>query len=669
MKKILLVGLEYSGADIEQVVIETKGLGEPEICGEHAALPLYEYDVIIINPQSYSHFLFGRATEHSASLKELGSLKKENDRYDFDTVFDDGERIKELNIAISQGAKLVWIAVEDKRESFYGKRTSYQGYLNDDVKDELEHSCKYRKRSTRLKIIKKNNFSGYFESLSQCGWGLTWQPRSKDESWLAETPEGYCLGKEIMVDGSTAWLLTPPTSPEALNVLIKCMLSGEVGITKQKKVEDKVKIKHIPSGDIISHIGRMNLLLVTATEIETRTILKYLAPLDGQEELLEGTIDNLTYRVGKFGAYNAVHFQCGMGTTGRDASTLSTYDAIHKWQPKAIVMIGIACGKDPIKQKIGDVLVSESITAYEPMRIGSKTIPRGPTSLAGQVLLNRFRNMLDWEFMTSPKTKSRMIVGEMLSGDKLIDDQEFKDELFELFPNAIGGEMEGAGVYAAAARLKLPEWIVVKAICDWGDGSKTKESQPLAAEMATSLCHAVFSKPHSFDQLLCQTETVQADVVTDLYKESSSNEILPIDKKLLTEVSAVFTGYKMHQFFEELSNSRSVYLEMMTDFEIGLSRLLAPDKKMRNRDLEEVRSSFLYAIQEFLNFSTTTFSSINNVTARFYGGVSEFQLLTTHREGFDKEDVEYLELIRRIYKRWEELHEQVRGALPDFDWC
>ena len=34
---------------------------------------------------------------------------------------------------------------------------------------------------------------------------------------------------------------------------------------------------------------------------------------------------------------------------------------------------------------------------------------------------------------------------------------------------AIGGEMEGIGVYAAAAKERV-DWIVVKSICDWGMG-------------------------------------------------------------------------------------------------------------------------------------------------------------------------------------------------------
>jgi nucleoside phosphorylase len=55
-----------------------------------------------------------------------------------------------------------------------------------------------------------------------------------------------------------------------------------------------------------------------------------------------------------------------------------------------------------------------------------------------------------------------------------------------LEPEAIGGEMEGAGLYAACYRAHV-DWIIVKAICYWADGKKDlnkDKQQQLAAENA-----------------------------------------------------------------------------------------------------------------------------------------------------------------------------------------
>lgn len=96
-KRVLLVGLEYSGPPLRGVSITTKGLCRPKIAPKHAAAPLYEYDVIIINPVSYSHFIFGRAGQHSDSEKELWDLKKENNDYDLDLLFATGMRVGEAS--------------------------------------------------------------------------------------------------------------------------------------------------------------------------------------------------------------------------------------------------------------------------------------------------------------------------------------------------------------------------------------------------------------------------------------------------------------------------------------------------------------------------------------------------------------------------------------------
>jgi nucleoside phosphorylase len=87
-----------------------------------------------------------------------------------------------------------------------------------------------------------------------------------------------------------------------------------------------------------------------------------------------------------------------------------------------------------------------------------------------------------------------------------VDDPAFKAELFRKYPHAIGGEMEGVGLSAAAVRHGVP-WILVKAICDWGDGKKHKKHQPLAAAAAVSLVHHVLS---------------QADVLHGLVKPTPS---------------------------------------------------------------------------------------------------------------------------------------------------
>ena len=61
----------------------------------------------------------------------------------------------------------------------------------------------------------------------------------------------------------------------------------------------------------------------------------------------------------------------------------------------------------------------------------------------------------------------------LLTGEKLVDDAPFKKQLLALSSKVVGGEMEGAGLYAAvhAAEGKV-HWLVIKGISDWADGRK-----------------------------------------------------------------------------------------------------------------------------------------------------------------------------------------------------
>jgi nucleoside phosphorylase len=96
-------------------------------------------------------------------------------------------------------------------------------------------------------------------------------------------------------------------------------------------------------------------------------------------------------------------------------------------------------------------------------------------------------------------------VGPLLSGETLLDSLDDKVRLFKEHPTAIGGEMEAVGIYAAASRHEAnKEWIIVKAVCDWGDGTKKASGDayhPLAAAASLSLVKFVLSTPEALTEL------------------------------------------------------------------------------------------------------------------------------------------------------------------------
>jgi nucleoside phosphorylase len=184
-----------------------------------------------------------------------------------------------------------------------------------------------------------------------------------------------------------------------------------------------------------------------------------------------------------------------MGSIGEGSVILATAQAQRLWQPRAVIMAGIAFGKDSAKQHVGDVLVASQVISYEQQRVGQRQqiVRRGSIPPSNTTLLNRFENAPSWRFNRPDGACCELHVGPVLSGEKLIDDPAFKAALFQHFPQAIGGEMEGAGLCAATGRVGTA-WILVKSICDWADGNKLKQHQPLAAAAAASLVHHVLSQ-------------------------------------------------------------------------------------------------------------------------------------------------------------------------------
>lgn len=238
MKRILTVGLTYTGAPIDGVEIENLGLCQVSVEPDRAAFPLYEYDVIIINPQSFSHFLFGRAGPHSESPHELGLLKRENDRYDIDTAFDGEDRRNEMTAAIAAGAIVVWCLADSKRMNFFGYRETHLGYLAPKLTAALKRADLLVKKGRRFGVINPDSpFVRYFDALAKSGWTVCLSDAEEFEGYtsIAATPEGYSLGGRVVLGSTTGWLITPPTSPDAETQLVRDSVAIAKADLKQEK--------------------------------------------------------------------------------------------------------------------------------------------------------------------------------------------------------------------------------------------------------------------------------------------------------------------------------------------------------------------------------------------------------------------------------------------------
>ena len=255
------------------------------------------------------------------------------------------------------------------------------------------------------------------------------------------------------------------------------------------------------------------IVLVTVNENETQALLD--AFVGEGKSPAQVTKGGLTYSdLGVHGGCQIVHTVCEMGASGIGASQQRTGDAIVHWQPKAVIALGIAFGLDETKQTIGDVLVSTQIQDYE---LGRKNedgtlTPRADKPSSADTLCNRFRQINTGEIRLT-KDWPKVRFGLILSGQKLVDNLDYRESLKALFTEAIGGEMEGVGLYVSASKAKV-DWIVIKGICDWGHSKNqgNKDTwQKLAAQNAARVLKAALDVEGLYGDVLLPEKVGMAE--------------------------------------------------------------------------------------------------------------------------------------------------------------
>lgn len=377
------------------------------------------------------------------------------------------------------------------------------------------------------------------------------------------------MGRKAPATGSSASAAaesTPAPAPAPENLKVFKPLTDT---TLPKLRYDEITMKEL------ERLAKNGLaLLVTATPTETAALHRQMKPVTEGGQIIEVMKDNATYYVGLFGKYLVANVECGtMGTGSSMGSTVTVFNAIGDLNPKLVLMVGIAFGIDPEKQNIGDVLISNILLPYEIQRVSAtEVVDRGSRPEASNLLRNRFKNVRDWEYTLPNEEVAKSELCDVLTGEKLVDNVDFRKELQRRFPTAQGGEMEGAGLYAACNDKNVP-WILVKAICDYADGLKKdhkKEKQHLAITVALDLCQHVFNKRTVFDGLL-----------NPYTAEASSNAAPATESNGATPVS---TPFSLEKTLELLNNGEIPALFILLD------NAPIPDKFSYNRFKREYQA-------------------------------------------------------------------------------
>ena len=177
---------------------------------------------------------------------------------------------------------------------------------------------------------------------------------------------------------------------------------------------------------------------------------------------------------------------------------LSAADAIDHWNPEVLIAVGIAFGVKEEKHHIGDVLVSKEVLDYESARVepDDTFTHRGRTFSTSRELANRVSN-LDLR-RKQVRDLPTIHMGTIVSGAKLVDNKEYRDNLASLRSTVIGGEMEGSGILTACQNHQV-DVIVIKAICDWAahkNNPSKDDDQKKASQNAAIVARAILERGH-----------------------------------------------------------------------------------------------------------------------------------------------------------------------------
>jgi nucleoside phosphorylase len=311
--------------------------------------------------------------------------------------------------------------------------------------------------------------------------------------WTYVTALHYLLQRLLFTDPSG---LTPATARVVVLgwlVSLASVMFVCVAVTAVRQESMRNRRDHAAHDEAIgSVIERSRVLILVVTEIERDAVVTAVGAYTSRVPVADSSGERTIYTLGIVAGTEIMLAQAGEQGTATAAGMIVVAEAcITRVRPDYVILTGICYGLRPDEgQRPGQVIVARRVHNIDPRKVTDDdqrpVIRRGVNVGCSPVLLDRFQaGQRTW-------TGSRVYFGTMLSSNTLVNSERVVCELREEFPDALGGEMEGSGVYEAATLGSKPDWIMVKAISDWGY-SKNSKKQPLAARNAAQFVVHVIS--------------------------------------------------------------------------------------------------------------------------------------------------------------------------------
>jgi nucleoside phosphorylase len=217
-------------------------------------------------------------------------------------------------------------------------------------------------------------------------------------------------------------------------------------------------------------------LLFVATDTERDELMK--AALDMGIEWSPGESEvGEFWKLGVIGSSRVVAVRTRVGSIGPAGSARHAHYYMAATQAAGIICLGMAFGISREEQRVGTILVSESLFPYDgrtvvadPGRDGHWMYEYSPHTRVYRSQ-GHLRRLFEQHYRRGG-SEHDVEFGCLLTGSAVIRCASYRDRLLawcmNIAPGIRGGEMEGAGFLSLSERRRAT-WIVVKAIADFAD--------------------------------------------------------------------------------------------------------------------------------------------------------------------------------------------------------
>ncbi|WP_245744576.1 hypothetical protein [Lentzea fradiae] len=239
--------------------------------------------------------------------------------------------------------------------------------------------------------------------------------------------------------------------------------------------------------------AKARLLVVAVTEVECSAIIDVFEAYTNRTAEVDYELSVPVFRLGPVSDVEVFLVQAGdAGSVDVAAVPRVAGDAIRDLKPSCAVITGICYGLKPKEQDFRQILVSSRI----------RDLDHAKMLQSGDMIVSQDRGEVvspSPRLLQAAKTAKRqwerennvpVHFGQMLSWNKLVNAELVVSDLRERYPDAIGGDMEGTGFYAAVRWAGI-EGILIKAISDFGQEKDDSHQRPAAVNAARYVLHLV----------------------------------------------------------------------------------------------------------------------------------------------------------------------------------